>query len=398
MTGRFMHGLGEWNSNTPESLKYTASATVANGGSFYLIDRQLPDGSLEERAYKALEDTFTFLDARRDVLSGTRHVPEVGVLNSYDHIMGPDLRFYPDSDTRKKRMENFEGVVRMFIEHGRHFTGLNVERFVECGSDYRALIVPEQEFLDQQTKAALQSYAENGGKLLVSVTGEPEAVDADILTLAGVELTGEDCGHYSHIDTAPPTLVRGHFTAITHADDVEVLHSRLAPFATGKFGHGFAPPTDTPAGPAVTSRKVGKGEVILVAFPLFKSYQHHQVPALAHTLFRLLDRLVPDPYVKVTTPAQVEMSAVRKGDDLIVHLVNHSGRERLGYYYYPVTEYMPEIRDITVAIRDPGHAVDVVAVPGARQVRCEREEGYLVCDVPRLAFLESLRVAGYFGK
>src|SRR5262249_29460244 len=57
MTGRFMHGMGDWNSNTPESLKYTAAVTVANGGGFILIDRQLPDGSLEPRAYDAMRDT-----------------------------------------------------------------------------------------------------------------------------------------------------------------------------------------------------------------------------------------------------------------------------------------------------------------------------------------------------
>ena len=59
---------------------------------------------------------------------------------------------------------------------------------------------------------------------------------------------------------------------------------------------------------------------------------------------------------------------------------------------------MPEIRDITVAIRKPAHDVDVVAMPGGRHVRTESVEGYLTCDVPRLEFLESLLVPGYFGE
>ena len=77
MTGRFMHGLGDWNSNTPESLLYTAAATVANGASFWIIDRQLPDGSLEDRAYEMMREVFGYLQDRRALIAAARHVPEI---------------------------------------------------------------------------------------------------------------------------------------------------------------------------------------------------------------------------------------------------------------------------------------------------------------------------------
>ncbi len=173
MTGRFQHGLGDWNSTTRETLRVTAAATVANGGGFYIIDRQLPDGTLEERAYTAMQDVFGWLQKRRDYLVGAQPVPQIGVLYAYSHVMGPDLRYFPDGDARKERMKTFEGSVRLFMEHGRHFTVLNSETMTERAGDYPMVLVPEQEHLPQRAQGRPARLRRGGRPAAPHAVGGP---------------------------------------------------------------------------------------------------------------------------------------------------------------------------------------------------------------------------------
>lgn len=401
MTGRFLHGLGDWNSNTPESILYTASATVANGGGFYIIDRQLPDGSLEERAYEMMSEVFGFLQKRRAWLVDAKHVPEIGVLYACSHVMGPRMEYFPDADARKERMKPFEGIVRLFMEHARHFTVLNTETLRRRIGEYAVIVVGEQEFLDEVTKRALVDYVQDGGKLLIIQTGDPDATEPDLLELAGVEYHGHRELPYGYVGVEPPIAMRGRFAKVTPRPGTETLVPYIEPLHAGKggqkFGHGFAPPTEPTGEPAVTLRTVGKGRVIYFAAPVCKSYLDHQIPDLARLVLNLVDRLLPEPIARVETPAQVELALMRKGDDLIVHLVNHSGRERLGYYHYPVTEYLPEIREIGLAIKAPaGSAATVKSVPSGQEIACEQHDGYLHFVSPPLRALQSFVLEGYF--
>jgi hypothetical protein len=400
MTGRFLHGLGDWNSNTPESLRYTAAATVANGGSFWLIDRQLPDGSLEERAWQAMRDTFGFVQARRDYVLGMRHVPEVGVLYAYATVVGEGLEHFPDAGARKERMKPFEGAVRLFVEHGRHFTGLSAEAFEERGGEYRAVVVPEQDVLPGSTRRWLGEYVEGGGRLLVSQSDWRPAEDPDLMELAGGRYEGHADLPYGYFGEEEPIAVRGRFALVSPGEDAEGLCPYLPPLGAGeggrKFGHGFAPPALADGHAAVVRRSVGAGEVIYIAAPVFRAYLDHQNPHLARLLLGLVDRLLPDPVVRVSTRAQVEVVAGRKGENLVVHLVNHSGRERLGGHWYPVTEYIPEVRDVRVAVRDAAHVGEALLVPEGEGLSCARDGDYAEFTVPRLHVMASLLVPGYF--
>ncbi len=401
MTGRFQHGLGDWNSTTRETLRVTAAATVANGGGFYIIDRQLPNGTLEERAYTAMQDVFGWLQQRRDYLVGARAVPQIGVLHSYSHVMGPDLRYFPDMDARKERVKPFEGSVRLFMEHGRHFTVLNSENITERAAEYPLVLVPEQEFLPQTLKDVLRGYVQEGGRLLLSQSEDPERVDADMLALAGVDYEGHSELDYSYYDLDPPLLTRGRYARVAPQAGTEPLLWGIKPMDAGgggkSFGHGFAPPTVRDDRPLVTARRVGKGEVVYVATPLLKGYLNWQDPRIAALLLSLVDRLLPEPIARITTRAQVELSVMRKGDDLVLHLVNHSGKERLGNFWYPCTEYIPEIRDIEVAIRSEVPR-PVARVPQRERVEAEHSGGYLHLTVPSLHILETLMVPSYFAE
>ena len=395
MCGRFLHGLGDWNNSTPETLKYTAAATIANGGGFYLIDRQLPDGTLEERSYRIVDDVFKFMDDRREVVTGTTAVPEIAVLYPFDHINGPDLRYFPDIKSRQSRVLPFEGLGRLMMDRARHYTAFNEPNFLAHLKKHRLAILPELEFIRPEIKQGLRQFVENGGTALITQCGSHEEVDPEILDLAGVDYEGHSTLEYGYLDTPEPMLTYGRFAFVTPRKGTEVLCSYVPPMAAGKggaqFGHGFAPPSAPDGHAAVVQRRLGKGSIIYVSAPLFASHMKYPNRDMAELILGWIDRLLPDPVVKVTTPAHVEMSVRRRGKDLIVHLVNHSGIERLGNYWAPATEYIPHIEDIRVAVRSLADGVKVRLEPSGQPVTADGG-----CVVVGLDIMQSLVVEGYF--
>lgn len=404
MCGRFLSGLGDWTNSTPETIKYTAAATIANGGSFYIIDRQLPDGRLEERGYDMMRDVFGFVQERREVVVDTVHVAETAVLHSHDTLMGDKLQFFPNANLRKERTEPFNGISRVFMHGAHHYTALSTENLNARAGEYRLIILPETEYLDPGTAARLERFVTEGGSLLVTQSASPAGLNERILELAGVLHEGFGDLAYGYFDrpAGEPILARGTFSKVRPVGDATEIVRTISPLSAGmggkKFGHGFAPPGAYEGYALATQRAVGQGRVIYVAMPAFKHYWQFQNPYVSELIFGLIDRLLPDPLVRVTTRAQVEMVAVRKGDDLIVHLVNHSGRERLGGYWYPVTEYMPEIRDIPVAIRAHGTASEFTLMPSGNRLTGRVEDGYTRLTVPKLEFMESILAKEYYAK
>ncbi len=399
MTGRFLHGLGDWDSTTPESLLYTASATIANGGGFYIIDRMLPDGTLEERSYDVMRDTFSFIQKRRPWVEGTRHVPETAMLYSYASLVGPAFERFALPEERKMRMQAVEGASRLLTEHARHFTVLSEEALCEKIGEYRCVIVPEQEILAPETVEAIDAYARSGGRVLLSQPTFAENADLYTYGLAGVRCEGLTELEYGYVGVEPPFHVRGRFARVV-PEDARELYACVEPLDAGdggkRFGHGFAPPHRKAEFPAVTVRRLGKGSVAYIAAPIFRACCNHESPHIAKLVFELLDMLLPEPMVRVSTRAQVEMSMVRKGDDLIVHLVNHSGRERVSGWVFPVTEYIPEIRNIPVAIKIGKRKPKMRFVPEGKDVKYKEKDGYAHLKLPKLEVMASIEVKGYF--
>ncbi|TVQ19363.1 MAG: hypothetical protein EA382_16525 [Spirochaetaceae bacterium] len=405
MCGRFLDGLGDWNNNTRESILYTASATIANGASFYIIDRQLPDGSLEERGWEMARDVFSFVQQRHSVVVDTEHVAETALLHSYNHQMGDRLQFFPEPVVRQQRMAPFEGASRMFMFHARHYTAISVPTLLRDVDRYQLVIVPETEFMEDETVERLAGFVESGGRLLITQSPGDAGVHEGLLELAGVRIDAFSPLEYTYFGELPePNAASGRCALAKPVGGAVEIVRQIAPLRAGhkgaKFGHGRAPAHAYEGYAAATERRVGKGTVIYCALPIFGEYWRRPNPHAQRLMWSLLDRIQPSPIVKVSTGAQVEMTTMRKGDDLIVHLVNHSGRELLIGNWYPVTEYMPVIRDIGVAIRLSGGAslpTMPMLEPSHEPLAATSRDGYAHVTVPELEFMQSIVVAGHFG-
>ena len=392
MTGRFVGHLGDWNTGPPAQYKYMAAASIANGGGFWIIDRMLPDGTLQDQAYRAMSPPFHFIRRRLDYVRGARHVPEIGVLHGWTHMMGPDLRYFPDSEARSRRASPYRGASELLSMSGRHFTGLNEDSRAD---DYRLIVVPEQEFLREDVAEALREYVEGGGRLLVTQPAEAEPVP-EMLELAGVSVEGVTEADHGYFAGDPPVLQRTPFARIV-PETAEPLRGYVTPVGGGaRFGHGQAPPEAEGDFPSITLNQFGEGQVAYIGAPVFAGYHRYYDHHTAAVVLDVLDRLLPNPTVRPHTPPDVEVSLLRRGTDLIVHLVNHNCRERKANGYVAIVHHIPELRDLRLDVRMAPGVERVLSVPDESEVPWRESAGYIEIIVPRLHIMESLLLPGYF--
>ena len=401
MSGRFQHGLGEWNNNTQETLKFTAATTVANGGSFYLIDRQLPDGSLEDRSYKIVKEVFDFIQERREILTETETVDEIAVLFSRSYLVGDKEQFFPDRDIKRERLRTWENVACMFMENSIHYNAISDDVLKQRADDFQLIIVPEIEFMSKDVENALIAYVKNGGNLLFVQSPNEEGVCPEIFKYAGVEDSGWQEFDYSYI---PNPDEKDAILLPCRSRKVKSTEAKtLIPFVSPqgkpgeKFGHGYAPYGEKTDLAVASVKPLGKGKILYLSAPVFSTWWMWPSHYINNLIISLINELFPERLVKVESKAHFELSVRRKDKDLIVHLVNQNGKEHLGgWYFFPTIEYMPIIRNTRIKIKNSKTAGKIELIPENIELEAQQEGDYLSVEIPETEFMSSLRIKNYF--
>lgn len=403
MCGRFQHGLGDWSSNTPQTLQLTGASSIANGGGFYLIDRQLPSGQMEERSYSAMKDVFDFINARRSFVENTKHVPETAVLYSLNHLVGTDLKYFPELEIRTNRTRQFSGIAKMMIDYAKHYTALNEELLEESLQNYKLLILPEIDFISENLKERIKQFIYDGGSLLIIQNSYYPHIDQDIMSMAGVAYTGRSESGYSYLENTEneqhPILIRGNHAIVKAANGTRVISHFIKPMLINgaeEFGHGYAPATDERTSPAITLRNYGSGKIIYVAAPLFTSYDEAINPSIRKLTMDLYDLLLPQPLVKVNCKAQTELTALRQDNDLILHLVNHSGKIVNANWVHPVIDYVPKQENLEINIFKMPKDCEIACYPEGIIKEVKIEKDYTRIVLSELDLMDSIRVEAYF--
>ena len=319
------------------------------------------------------------------------------MVNSYRSIISGDLSRFPDPEKRKDCMLSADGAGQILSERGYHFCSICEERLRERINEFSCVIIPEQDSLEDETIEAIRNYIQNGGKVIISqaTSGDPSI----LCDIAGVKHLGFNERNYGYIGTKQPFHIKAPFSKIS-CKDAEILYQAKCPLKIGRagyeFGHGLSPYTEEDESPVITRRAVGSAEVVYIATPIFKAYAVHQNPYTEKLLIELLEHAIPNRLVKVSTKARVEMSMMRKDDDLIIHLVNHSGNERISSWVFPLTDYVPYITDIDIQIRIGDKRPEMYFMPNDELVNYDVNGDYAILHVPELHYLNSVIVPGFY--
>jgi putative glycosyl hydrolase-like family 6 (GHL6) protein len=311
-TGRFHKSWGDSGGLKPAAaLKYECCQMLAHGVSAGVGDLLHPRGRLEPAAYQLIGDAFRHLARCEPFVADGHSVTEVAVL------MDPALGDAPGPVGI--------GIVRALQQLRVQFTVLPPD------ADYSGVplvIVPETTAMDSDGAARLDAYVHAGGRLLLAGAGGVSANGGALLESQGVDVEGMspyshtflwdtagDENQFAHVMYEPSLLVRAR-------PGTEVLYESMDPYFERTWehfsGHDYTPVDSHSGYAAVTAC----GPVVTFAAPIFTAYGRHGAIAYRDVLQRCLERLLPEPLLRIAGPAHLETTVVDTGVARVVHLLS----------------------------------------------------------------------------
>ena len=382
MTGRCLQGLGDWSLRTPEALQQQAAVVTSLGGRVSIIDRRLPGGGLDPAAYEVIAKVSRFVKERKELLVDTESAPGgTLILHSSESAFGAAKADYGINEILIERQVPIVGAHRALADWGEYVRIVGSYRVAELLPSAAALVMPEQRLLPEGLFEHLTKFVEGGGALIAS---HPVGLVSERMAeLFGAEPDGEEPWRYGYLDRGQgePLLVHGRWGRY-RAAGAEVLGWHRLPMGEpgAVFGHGVAPFRASAAGPGLMVKRHGSGASILLACPIFSSHKAHHnlhIPGLIKGLLRTYARTIAE----IEAPPEVQMAVRKRGDSLLIHLVN-TGGERV-IEGWPTVDYIRPVSDIEIRLRKTGVQA-VFAHPGRTPVDFHYEGAIALIRPPTL--------------
>ncbi|WP_105567841.1 alpha-amylase family protein [Microbacterium halophytorum] len=381
----------------PEHFAHHLLQAIARGGNpsvyYFGAPGRLPMGG----AISTGCDVMRFRREHRAVYEGMRTAAEIALAR-------PDFGSAPPGGYWDL-VEEFRGVYQALTERHLAFDVVPVDRLGSVAAaggldTYSLVVLPDLGGL-RGAGAALDGWVERGGSLLV--TGGSGIADDGVelrsspttgraaSPLTGTELRSSYAStsaqpraeHLSY--DGPMVPVAGKLERLDWAEDAERFGSILpqAPFGPPEYAFGHAVGED----PVWAVRRVGNGASAIVPWTIGRTYREFAKTDARDLLVEIVRALV-QPAVEFDAHEAVELVANRSGDDLIVHLINHSGLRR--------RSYGPHVPIDGAHLRLRGRAHDDVAVRALRagiRLDARKEGDDLVIPLPRLGLFEVVTVS-----
>jgi len=323
MTARFHKSWADFGGLKPyAALLYECAQMLAQGAMCSIGDQLHPRGVLDKAAYQLIGSVYRHVEACEPWCKDAVSKTDIGVL------------FVKDPAYMGKTGQPNEGVVRALTQLRHQFDFLPLDADL---SAYKLVIVPEGHVIDANLKAKLTRYLKAGGSLLVCGTsavaqdGKPAMKELGIATHGDSPFTttylrfGREIG-----DGVPPTdhVVYEKGPRITASRGANVLARVVEPYFERNWRH-FSSHNQTPADKVSRyAAAVQKGRCITIAYPIFKAYATHGNLPMRELIGRCIDRLLPDPQLRVGGPSFLEASVTTQKKRTIVHLVAFAPQRR----------------------------------------------------------------------
>jgi hypothetical protein len=230
------------------------------------------------------------------------------------------------------------------------------------------------------TPAELLPYAERGGHVLVMSPHAPDfPMDGIVKTSGDVKgyIRVRDHALFPSLKDTDLLLLNGAFTEVR-----ETGPAALTPALTMVPPSMIGPPElvhvdqkDTDI-PAMLTRRAGQGSITWIPWDLGGLYYKLSLPAHAGLFRDLVSHLIATPQVRTDAHPLVEMTLMRQGSRMLLHLINLSGHADTGYYA-PIP-----MKDIHVSVAGSFAGAKTVREAGVLTVR--RTGGYSEIVIPTL--------------
>lgn len=380
MTARFHRSWGDFGTlRNQAALDYECFRMLAYAGKCSIGDQLQPRGRLVQAVYDRIAKTYQSVREKEPWCSGAKAVTEIGSLSNASFA---DSGYMTDTDL---------GVSRILGQLHYQFDILDRDSDF---SRYRLIVLPDSQRLDEDLLAKVRAFLRSGGNLLLShQSGLGVDKDAFVLDEAGLEYIGPspyqgDKGDYflpeGDLAHGIPDMV--HFTygagSIVKSDNAQILSQLWKPYFDRSYLH-FSSHAQTvwedPMGnPAVTAH----GNIVYISFPIFQNYAQNGYAPHKLLVRNSIERLMPDPLLKVEAPSTAEVTLTEQPGRKIVHLL-HYPAERRGIDLDIVEDVIP-LFATPVALKLSDRPRQVYLAPELQPLQVKYESGYATVIVPKV--------------
>lgn len=275
MTGRCDPGLTcHTVTKSDDKLKLAAMLTVAHHGANFFIDAIDPKGTMDPRFYKKLGEVYSEAEKYEPYMGEGELIADVGV---YYCVEGRGMNVKSEFGTYNATFGATENLIRKKIPFG-----VFSQRTINQISKYKALIMANPRFTNDNTLKALKEYVENGGILYFSGGDDPKLLKEFL----SAEVADYTHSAYTYLAPKPqyeellggfnaeyPLACQSKLPVISGGEGAEVLATITLPYIKDDDPDAFASihsnPPGTPTDNAgIMIKDYGKGKVIWSAFGL----------------------------------------------------------------------------------------------------------------------------------
>ncbi|HEV2292875.1 MAG TPA: alpha-amylase family protein [Tepidisphaeraceae bacterium] len=327
MTARFHKSWADFGGLKPQpALDYETQQMIANGARCSIGDQMHPRGTLDAGAYELIGRTYAHIAACEPWLTGASALAQIAVLQPPERKVGQGSK--PPAGAS-------EGVVRMLTQLKHQFDLVDVGGSLD---GYELLILPDAVELDDALLRKVRAFLKDGGRILASGTSGL-STDARQLLLGelGVRPHGMSPFTTTYIRFAKPIaldvppsdhVMYERCVRVTPAKGTGTVARVVEPYFERTWDH-FSSHFQTPAERLTRyAAATLNGQAAYIAAPIFGAYARHGSIPYRLLVRNLLDKLLPDPLLRVAAPAATEATVMRQNHRTIVHLLHYSPERR----------------------------------------------------------------------
>ncbi len=388
MNGRFHSSWGDFGGlKTSDQLDYEVGTILAAGGKVCVGDQLHPSGALDPAVYRLIGRAFQRVEKLEPWLLDAVPVTEIAILtaDSGSQSWGGIAVYSAD----------VEGAAQLLLELGYQFDVIDTEADF---AHYPALILPDGIQLDDDTIARLNTYLDNGGRLIASGTATLDESGSFRLKVVPVEYQkpAPTIPSYLH----PDAHLTGGSELSTDYDYAFYEQAHVVSPVTGAVGcgemksalfnrtwehfisHQHAPVGETLKSPIV----VRKDNILYFAAPVFTGYRQHDYWAYRALVTSALAHFLPAAHIQPTAPGWAEVSLLEQaGSDAhpmrqVIHVVCYHPRRSMQPINHVDQSWATA--GISLALRREHAPEQVYLAPEIQEIPFQFAEGVVTIDLP----------------
>jgi len=374
MTGKFHHSWGEFGGfKHPNALIYETALSVANGAGCSIGDQMHPLGEMNMATYNLIGKAYSLIEEKEPWLDGAENVADIAVLSAEALTGGRDSK----ADIGANRMLLENNCLYNFVDSTMDF------------SEYKLLILPDIEILNNETIEKIKAYAKNGGKVIAS--GKALTQNGSFFLDIGAEYKGENeykptyfipafetvCGKTEYIMKCKAFKIE--------TNDCETVAYMQNPYFNRTKEH-FCSHAHAPNNPDENfPGAVVKGNIAYIGWDIFTAYAEHGHICFKELFSEIINRMIGnDLTINVDIPDKAVVTYTRQENEKrnILHLLFAHTTVR-GKNTEVIEDTVP-LFNVKCSVKCANKPSSISTVPDGVELDFNYANGYVEFIVPKV--------------